>query len=1257
MATQFTDEQQLAIDTRGCDLLVSAAAGSGKTAVLIERLIQMITNSQKPVELDRLLVVTFTEAAALEMRQRLGKALRERLRAEPQNAYLHRQMMLLPAASITTIHSFCLQVIRRFFTSLGIDPSFRVADEAETALLKIEITRALFEELYELTDEARILEICGEGGMADFRRLVEFYGNSIKDDALQKLVQELYEFSRSKPWPDRWLLAQAESFRVPSVKALAQTEWYVFFRDETLGELKELREALAAALILAQNPNIHAGYIDTLHDDIASIRLAERALAEDGLDAFIRAMNQEAFGRLPSAKSKTQDGAMTEDDIKALKESIQEIRNDVKKNFGELRKNAAFKSADGMCADLNDLYGVMRALAGVVNEFAAQFSREKRKRNIADFSDFEHLCLQALLAEGSTEDNPMPTAEALALQARFDEVLIDEYQDSNLVQELILRSVSRKDRGMPNRFMVGDMKQSIYRFRMANPELFRQKYHTYARETGGLERLIGLAKNFRSRDGVLDGINLICKQMMDEQLGDVAYDENAMLYFGASYPPYQNEHDRENELLLIETDSDDEQEEDDTVQEETLPALTSAEAEARTVAARIDALVNGKSPYQVSTKEGGYRPVEYRDIVILLRSPGVLGSVYMDELKRLGIPSYAGTSKGYFEALEVLTMLSFLQIIDNPRQDLHLLTALHSPVYAFTADELVRIRACAGGLFYDALLASLENDSLDDALRVRIAIFLSHLERWRDMAILKPISELVQTLYDETGYYRSVGVMTGGQVRRANLTALYERAVQYEKTSLKGLFHFIRYIERLQKSGQDMGDAKTAGENENVVRIMSVHKSKGLEFPVVFVSGMGRAFNMLDIRAPLLTHAAMGFGPKHVDLENRVVSPTLRRYAVSQKIRRENLSEELRLLYVALTRAREKLVITAAVKSIAAVQQKLVKLANEPALVLPNALRFRAKRFSDWILPALARHRDMAAFIGIESASCAAVWNDPSRWCILLTSKAEAEQAEQKAAGEAESLGRQLHVLDGADYSGQKDEIARRLRYIYPAKGAALIPSKMSVSEVKRMHYAATLADSADFLAPSQKQSFLRVPRLALDDMAPDAARRGALLHTVLEHIDFALDMTKEAIAARVVKLTEGGFIRAEDVPYLDTAAIFAFLHSPIADRIRQSDDVRREVQFVAEEKPNDIFAGWSGEIDTPVIVHGVIDLIFREGDAFVLVDYKTDRFQLENLDEVAARYAPQLALYKSAVRRFAEFAVKETILYFFSRQIEKSVI
>ena len=1285
MGNGFTSEQQAAIDARNCDLLVSAAAGSGKTAVLIARLIRMITDAENPVELDKLLVVTFTEAAASEMRQRLGEALRARLEANPDDLRMQRQLLILPQASITTIHSFCLQVIRANFAQLGIDPSVRVADVAEAELLKLEVLRALFERLYEDAPEGDEDEeetpdelVFGEGGKTAFLRLAEMYGGKVKDDELQSLVKDIYEFSRSKPWPEAWLLAQAESFRLgegqDAATAMASSAWYRFFVTETDRALADMERALAKAHTLSQNPNLHESYPATLADDVTAIALARHGLAE-GPEAFVRAMdNPSAFGRLSSAKSKTTDGTLTEDGVKALKERIQALRNAAKEDYKTLKEKAAFKPAAALAADMADLYAPMRALAGVVLAFADKFAQEKRRRNLVDFSDFEHMCLEALLDEDSTEDNPIPTAAALALQERFDEVLVDEYQDSNWVQELILLVVSRKSQNRPNRFMVGDLKQSIYRFRMANPELFRRKFASYAREADAPERLIGLTKNFRSRDGVLDGINLIFRQTMDEALGDVTYDGNAMLHFGAaSYPPYAREADRFCELILTdiagsaETDEEAEDEEEDAV-----AALSAEEAEAQAVAERLAALFHSESKMTVFDKNTGTREAEYRDAAILLRAANQRGETYAKALRAVGIPAYAGARAGYFASAEVQVVLAFLQIIDNPRQDLHLITVMHSPLYGFTADELVVVRGCAEGMFFDAVCAARTDANVPPPLRARLEAFRVQLDAWRDRALLTPIAALLQAVYDETGFYRIAGAMAGGDVRRANLTAIVERALAYERTSLRGLFHFIRYIERLQKSGQDMSEAKVLGENENVVRIMSIHKSKGLEFPIVCVCGLGQQFNTMDLKKSFVLHADLGFGPTHIDLENRVRSNTLKRYAVVQQLRREGLSEELRLLYVALTRAREKLILSGKVRNAAETLAKLEGVLLEGNELFPEAQRLSAKRYMDWVLPALLRHRDAAAFLqeqGLEAhgAACTAVHGDASRWAISVYSKAAAERKEQ---AEAVDYAMHLEALRGqdmaADHSGRRAEVWRRLTYRYDTLGAEAIPVKLSVSEIKRMHYALTdggahvLPDvERAAVSPQGEAPVFAPPRFITGDAQPNAAQRGTLLHTVLEHIDFTRDVTRAALEARVADVAARGFISAEDIRYVDVRALEGFMQSEIASRIRCSPDVRREVRFVVDEKPHDLYAAWDARIERRIVVHGVIDLMFREGDGFVLVDYKTDRIGESSTapDEAAERYRPQIEVYKRAVWKMTGNAVSEAILYFFNRQIAKVLV
>lgn len=1229
----FTQEQTSAIYMRDCDLLVSAAAGSGKTAVLVERIIQMVTNIEKPIDIDRLLVVTFTEAAALEMRQRIYKAIAAKIKEKPHNEHLNRQLILLSNASIMTIHSFCLSTIRKYFYEINIDPSFRVADVTETALLKQEVLRELFEARYEQADSS------------SFTKLVEFYGNSIKDDALQTLVLDIYEFVQSNPNPENWLVEQAESFHFDNDEDYYNGALYKYFVKDTEKVLEAALKSIDNALLLCKNPNLHESYLKATESDKEKIAKSIDALKK-GLPAFYDAVNFK-FESLSGAKSKTADGTMTDEEIKILKEEIKTNREMLKSEIKKIQEKALFKPPALMLQDLRDSYPIIKELCSVVIEFSVLFSAAKRSKNIADFNDFEHLCLKVL-------ENELIADE---IRQKYEEVLIDEYQDINLVQETILKSVSRKSLGTPNRFMVGDIKQSIYRFRMANPDLFREKYNTYSKEDGSPERLINLSKNFRSRNAVLNSINFIFRRLMSDELGEVMYDENAALYFGADYYEGDSENNK-TEVCLINTgaDSDDagNQSDDDDVgadlrvrpsaaggnlppaddeTQDLLQDLTKYELEAKIVAARIKKLTEN---FMVTNHEGGYRKAQFSDVVILLRSQKLVADVFARELKKADIPAFAGSSSGYFEVVEIMTILSFLQVIDNPRQDIPLISTMYSPLFSFTADELVEVRRHGEGkLFYDCVVgyandAERRGGPECPPIQQRLINFIDTLNRWRDRAVYTEISELLWEIYEETDYYNYVGALMGGNVRQANLRALFERAVQYEKTSLKGLFHFVKYIEKLQKSDTELGDAKVMSESENLVRIMSIHKSKGLEFPIVFVCGLGKKFNMQDAQKGFLMHQDLGFGSFYLDLERRIRSNTINRYAIGKMIKRESLSEELRVLYVALTRAKEKLIL---VGSTAKLPEENGRTTFTPTINMTTYL--------EWILFALAVETDNQLFN------------------IYTKTRSEVEIAEAETADRTVDMIAKLEQIDvDADYSGMKDAIYKRLSYVYPNLSATVIPSKMSVSEIKRLYYQEIIGNSEtlDSVGADLRvrlQTFAK-PQFITGVMPPNQAEIGTIFHTVLEHMDFSKLKNITDIENFITELVNKNILAKEETPYININAIYKFLSSDIAKRMNRAANLSREAHFTIGVSPSEIKGEWADISEEKIIVHGIIDCFFEEDDGIVLVDYKTDNFKIDKIDAVVDKYRLQLALYKNAIEKSTGKKVIQSILYFFSQNVEK---
>ena len=1162
----FTSDQQHAITAIGSDILVSAAAGSGKTAVLVERIIRKIVEHN--VNVDRLLVVTFTEAAASQMRQRVYKALAKQIKQTSNQStltHLRKQQMLLPNSNITTIHSFCLNLIRKYCHLLDLDPSFKVADITQTAIMKPEVLRETFEDWYTKND-------------ANFLKLVEIYGSAVTDDALCYLVLEIYEFSRSCPWPKQYLEEWAGLFYLEDDE-FCNTQWYNFLMDDLAQALQGAADMLTQAFELSLNLNIHEKYSELLQYESTCAAIAVKA-CKRGMECLKSAISFE-FGRLPSAKSRTIDNTMNDDEIKELKNQIQLLRNNAKFIISKLRENVFFKPLAEQFSDIRNNASLISTLVAVVNGFTANFSAAKRDKNIVDFSDFEHFCIKLL------EDDEI----AAEVRDSFDEVMIDEYQDSNLIQETILLRISKSNKPeiAGNRFMVGDIKQSIYRFRMANPDLFREKYSTFAREPAiGQGLLINLSTNFRSCNYILDAINFLFKQLMTESVGEVDYGDDVALHFGGQ----KDATTEKTEVYVVDISGDNEEDGDEDSLNSDLANIDKYEMEARIVAKRILEFI----------AEG----TKASDIVILLRSPSVMASIFANELARAGITVYDAASKGFFNSTEILTIINLLKIIDNPRQDIPLAAVLYSPIFMFTVDELVAIRRAGQGVYFDVLTTYSTNNCNETS--AKITNFINELNEWRRRAVYMPISQLIWEIFHESGYYNFVSAMDGGTVRQANLNRLFEQAVTYEKNNYKGLFHFIKYIEKLQQEGVELGEG-VGLESDDAVKIMSIHKSKGLEFPVVFVCGLGRKFNLTDSHRNFTMHRDLGFGTISVDLNNRVKIPTLNHYAIKRKLLRESLSEELRVLYVALTRAETKLILTGTGS---------IRTGTIPFPTVHNILS--ATSFMDWILMALEQRDALGA---------------ADLWDIFVKTKTNIKADEQK---KQQKNAETVELLREIRYNGDT--------FHYPLARLAAVPSKISVTEVKRLFHHELAKDSAT-MQRSYEMSFDEPTFITGEQQSP--VLRGIVTHAVLERIDFHKHRSVTDISALVREMETRLIIHPKETQFVDVRAIKVFLDSKLAERIRQSAFVRKEIRFVTATPPSLLNNGWNGIDERDIMLHGVIDLVFEENGEMVIVDYKTDRIAPGSETQQAQHYRLQLALYTQAIEKYYGKPVKETRLYFFN--------
>ncbi|WP_188066036.1 helicase-exonuclease AddAB subunit AddA [Brevibacillus brevis] len=1235
---QWTDEQWQAIIQRGNNLLVAAAAGSGKTSVLVERIIRRIMDEKDPVGVDRLLVVTFTNAAAAEMRHRIGDALRKALKDDPHSSHLRRQLALLQRATITTLHSFCLGILRQYYYLIELDPDFRIPDQMEGELLRQDVLEEQLESWYE--------------NDADFHALADVMLDGQDDHALTLLLLRLYEFSRSHPAPEQWLGEAAGMFTVHDKNGLDGLEWSRSVLRSVELALGGMTAKMRRAVLLAGSPEGPVGYLPLLEAEAAALHRAGAA-CRDGWKATVEAVRGVVFAKLPPVKGTDP----------LVKEQVQDLRNSVKKELAEQIEQYFSTPAEQYVADLQRIAPHMQTLARLVTAFSDAFQLEKRSRGLVDFGDLEHLALR-VLTETNESRETVPSSISTQLREQFAEVLVDEYQDINLVQETILQMVSRDGaNGQPaNRFMVGDVKQSIYRFRLAEPKLFLEKYVTYQKDGDVDEACIGrridLAANFRSRREVVDAVNFLFRQIMSHGVGEIGYDPSAELINRASYPEAQPNR-LQAEMHLIDRNTAIAEESQAVVAEATdegeagIPDGESAEEasvaqlEARLIASRIRRWMEpgeGEEPLLVFDKKaGGMRPLAYRDIVILLRATSGWGQTMQEELHAAGIPVYAEQTAGYFAATEVETMLSLLRVIDNPLQDIPLAAVLRSPIVGLREEQLAQIRIhYATGPFHQAVLQYAEERPPQESWEKRLRQFFGRLDLWRTEARRGALSELLTTLYRETGYLDYVAALENGQQRQANLRALYDRARQYEAGSYRGLFRFLRFVDRLQEAGNDMGEARTIGENEDVVRIMTIHKSKGLEFPVVFVAGMGKQFNTMDLKSQFLLHKDLGFGPMAVEPSMQLRYPSLAALGIRQKLRRDMLAEEMRVLYVALTRAREKLILVGSSKDLAKSvtdwgrQDDSERLSDEDLI--------QAKGYLDWVGRAMLRHpgagllraypeqQGSGEVVRVRSVPDDSVWSFHFYQADEL--RAQGESANDEASL-WERMTRREAIAERPSDDTLREIVDRRLGWQDPHPIAPRVAAKWSVSELKRHAKVSKGRQPLTLPSITEKPKFLSEQK----SNRLTAAEKGTITHLVFQHLDLKRPLDEADIREQVTALAAHRFLTDEQVQAVDVTQIARFFADPLGQRMKSAAVVHRELPFTLVLPAYEVEAELGEESDEKVVVQGVIDCLLEEQDgSLVLIDFKTDwmakEATAEAIEEMKRRYEGQIRLYVRAIKQ-----------------------
>lgn len=1199
----WTNEQQAAIDSRGQTLLLSAAAGSGKTAVLVERIIRRLLDKEYPIDITELLVVTFTKAAAAEMRDRIGTALMKAL-SETKDSRVERQLALLPSAQISTLHAFCQHVIRKYFYTIDLDPAFSIAGEEELNLLRRQVLEDVFLSYYEDDEKASILY-----------PLADMFGSDRGDDILMDTVSRMYTYARSLAWPEHWLKEAARAYDVAPDAVIDDMVWSGPIKDAVRRILEEDARLYDGVLYHLRQREAFAPACDTFVAEQAALRQAAQARSWNDLSRFVRAID---FPRLKSLRKLS-------DDDKAVWERCKKVRDDVKKDVIKTLQAVYFSATpeewlDGMRA----MKPIMDGLVTLTLDFAKAYGAAKKEKGWIDFSDLEHFCLQILLAPDASPEHPVPSAAAEELRSQYEEVFIDEYQDTNGVQELITRLVSGED----NRFMVGDIKQSIYRFRLADPTLFLEKYQSFSRDEKAVQRCIDLGRNFRSVPVVLDAVNAVFSRAMTAEAAGMDYGEREKLYAGRQAPDDERWIGGPVEVDIVPTPSD---EEDDD-------GSTAFEKECRFIAGRIGELL--ASGRMAARKDGTLEPLSYRHIVVLLRSMAGKADVLIQALQEGGIPSYAEQSGGYFAAVEVQVMLALLRCIDNPEQDLAMAAVLRSPLVGLDETALAGVRLAGDGTLWQnlpAFVASLP-DGVDE--KEDLQQFMTAFDSWRTYSRRHGVAELLQRLYDDTAYVDFVGAMPGGDVRQANLKALYDRARQYEEAGFRGLFRYLQLMDKMKEDGLDLAPAKVVSEKEDVVRIMSIHKSKGLEFPVVFVADMGKAFNRRDTQDQILFHNRLGIGLKQYDPEWRMSYPTLIWSGIAAQLRWEGTAEEERILYVAMTRARDQLILTGHSSHIDRDWQRWTSRLN-PA---------QAKSYFDWVMPAALA--PFGAKADADYARPGAAWQD-AVWQVRIARAVPAGTVEEGAYdGEPRLEALRRGDLTGTPVPSWLDE---QLSWQYAYPQAVRTAAKFSVSEVKRRYqelHSDELQDEAALsvpaaavipTAPGENDAFAALPPwLAGEEAAVSGAQRGTALHKALQYITPAADQTTATLRREIDAFVRQGLLSREEAKLVYVPVLAAFCQSDIGRRMAESPELHREYPFTVLLAGGDPLP--ETETGEQILIQGVIDCLFREDDAWILVDYKSDR--LETADAFRSRYAVQLALYKRAVEQITHRPVEETYIY-----------
>lgn len=1151
---------------------------------------------KQKLDIDKILVVTFTNAAASEMRQRILDAIYDKLEEHPEDEHMQRQLTLISKASICTIHAFCLEVIKNHFYQIEVSPNFRIADTTEIEILKQEVLEDVFENKYFNQEE-------------EFLKLIHTYTNYSGDDNLKEILLKIYESIQSSPFPKQWLEEKVEEFNVKDKleQDFAKTIWgqilLANFKEELescMIELMSIKKELEKYIELDKFKNVIQTDIEKLEEIYANLC---------SWDKVYHLTQEMKFDKWPIDKKVTLEA----------KEVAKEKRDLVKKRFSKIQSRIFIYDSKQANEDIYAMYPTLVAMKNMILEFEEEFAKRKKEKNIIDFHDIEHFALDILV-----QDNK-PTKVAKQYQEKFVEIAIDEYQDSNLVQEYILSTISNGY----NLFMVGDVKQSIYKFRQARPELFINKYETYQlkeQQKEGENLKIQLFRNFRSRNNILQVTNLIFEEIMSKKLGDIEYNQKEYLNLGAKFeePLKEINYAGKTELHVIDSKEQVEQQEE----EETVERVEDIVVEAKLVAKKTKEILN--SNYQVYDKKQGYRKITYKDIVILLRSTAVLAPIYEKELNNLEIPVFSDTSTQYLEATEIQTIMALLKIIDNPMQDIPLVSVMRSMIGGFDDNELIQIKLeGSGSRFYEVLLSA--KDKVEEKVKEKIESLLTKLEQWRKEQEYMSLEELIWKVYLDTGYYHYVGLMPNGFLRQANLKMLFEQAKQYESSSFKGLFQFINFINKLKSSNGDMSSAKLIGENEDVVRIMSIHKSKGLEFPVVFLSGMGKQFNLQDLNDNILLHQDLGLGAKYVNYERRIEYNTLAKEAIRYQIKLETLSEEMRILYVALTRAKEKLIITGLAKDFeqeCKKKQELLQMYQGDKIAKSVLMQY--KSYLDWILLVYLKNQD-----NIEDR-------------ITLITDTKDNVIKGTKVEKEEKRDRVEEIREKGKDRTRNESLEKKLDWQYPHLRATTLPTKTSVTKIKE------LKNQKRIKKEKKEQEGYKVersrPKFLQEEEKITNAKKGSLIHLCVQKMDEQLEYDAKKIKDMIQEMVERERITKKEAEAISVEALLEYTKSDLFYELRQAKKVYKEQPFYRLLPASQIY---EEETKEEILVQGIIDLYYiNKENQLILVDFKTDYVKQEQ--ELIEKYKEQLILYKEAIEISLNRKVDK--MYIYSIYLQKNI-